>query len=200
MGGGYFPPAGGGAEGLTHSGNRVRFLLSLLKGLVSIANDDKRIDWNAIRAEYIAGGISQRKIAAKYGIPYNSVIKKANAEKWFTLREQAKIKGVKKAQQKTADAAADNAVIAQRIKRKLLMRLEREVDDLPDEGIGTESWSEDSDGVKGVGITKTKGIRYKLRDLTAAYKDLTEDLPKPEENKNAPIMDLLRKLDDECGI
>ena len=41
---------------------------------------------------------------------------------------------------------------------------------------------------------------FRLRDLTAAYKDLTEDMPKGDENKNAPIYELLDKLDGECGV
>lgn len=168
--------------------------------MVDIANDEKRIDWNAIRAEYIAGGTSYRKLAEKYGLNKDVIGRRAKAEGWEKARETARDKAKLKSIQKTANAAADNAVIAQRIKRKLLMRLEREIDGLPEDGIGTETWTEDSDGIKGVGITKTKGTRYKLRDLTAAYKDLTDDLPKPEEDKNEPIRELLRKLDDECSI
>ena len=41
---------------------------------------------------------------------------------------------------------------------------------------------------------------FRLRDLTAAYKDLTEDMPKVEGDKNGPIYELLDKLDGECNV
>lgn len=37
--------------------------------------ETKRIDWNAIRAEYIGGGISQRKLAKKYGVSDTTLIR-----------------------------------------------------------------------------------------------------------------------------
>ena len=44
----------------------------------------------------------------------------------------------------------------------------------------------------------TDVIRF--RDLTAAYKDLTEDLPKADGDKNAPVYELLKRLDGECDV
>lgn len=50
------------------------------------------IDWNAIRAEYIGGGISKRKLAAKYDITYAALRNKAETEGWLELREEAQRK------------------------------------------------------------------------------------------------------------
>lgn len=91
--------------------------------------------------------------------------------------------------QKTADLAADNATIAAGIKRKGLMLLDKLFDDF-----AQYTATEHQDFGSG-----SKDIK-RLRDLTAAYKDLTEDLPKPEEDKNGPIYELLRRIDDECGV
>lgn len=75
-----------------------------------------------------------------------------------------------KVRQKTEDAVvarqseayAENADIAARIRMKLLERLEREIDALP-ESIGTR--------------LSRDGKECKLRDLTGAYLDLTRDAP-----------------------
>lgn len=150
--------------------------------------ETKRIDWNALRAEYIGGGISQRKLAAKHGIPVDKLLKIANREHWKDDREKASNKAAMRAQQKTADAASDNAVIAADIKKALLLRLQRIEQKYPFDA--TEIRTHEGKST----------VTFRIRDLTAAYKDLTEDMPKGEGNKNAPIFDLLRKLDGECDV
>jgi transcriptional regulator of heat shock response len=48
------------------------------------------VDWNRIKAEYIAGGTSYRKLAKKYGVPFSNLKNIAIKEQWTQLREQAK--------------------------------------------------------------------------------------------------------------
>lgn len=48
------------------------------------------MDWNKIKAEYIAGGTSYRKLAAKYNVPFSNLKNIAIKEQWTHLREQAK--------------------------------------------------------------------------------------------------------------
>lgn len=67
------------------------------------------IDWNAIRAEYIASSISQRALAAKHGATYSAVKRKALLEHWGELRKAAAQKTGQKVAEKTAAVAADNA-------------------------------------------------------------------------------------------
>lgn len=152
-----------------------------------MAGKEKRVvDWNAIRAEYIAGGISQRKLAEKHGVSYPTLRKQADSKGWVKEREAATRRAVEKVSQKTAETAASNAVIAQRIREKLLKRLEREIDALPD-NIGTNKRKAvteyDYDG-KRPKKTKDLATEYKLRDLTAAWKDLTEGLIVPEKGND----------------
>ena len=150
--------------------------------------ETKRIDWNAIRAEYIGGGISQRKLAKKYGIAEGTMLQRANVEGWKALRNQAEIKSITETKQKTAEAAADNAVIAADIKKRLLLRLSRMEQKYPFDA--TEIRTHEGKNT----------VIFKIRDLTAAYKDLTEDMPKGDGDRNAPIFELLRKLDGECDV
>lgn len=48
------------------------------------------MDWSKLKAEYIAGGTSYRKLAEKYGVPFSNLKNVAIKEKWADLREQAK--------------------------------------------------------------------------------------------------------------
>lgn len=150
--------------------------------------DKKRVDWNAIRAEYIGGGTSYRKLAEKHQVSFMVLKTRAKKEDWPGLRTQAELKASTEATQKVADATAENATIAAEIKKRLLLRLQRIEERYPFDA--TEVRAKQGNNF----------VVFRIRDLTAAYKDLTEDLPKPEEDKNGPIYELLRRIDDECGV
>lgn len=47
------------------------------------------VDWKAIKAEYIAGGIGYRKLAEKYGVSFSTLSQLAMREKWTDLRKKA---------------------------------------------------------------------------------------------------------------
>lgn len=137
-------------------------------GVIKIAKG-KRIDWPAIQAEYIGGNIGQKRLAKKHGVAYGSLRKRAETEGWYALKKEAIREAGVKAAQKTAEASAENAVVAARIKAKLLGRLER----LTDAALAaTEVRTYDPEG----NLTEIN----RLRDLTAAYKDLTGDMPKAD--------------------
>lgn len=40
------------------------------------------MDWNKIRAYYLAGGGSYRELAAKYGVSYVTIARGAKSENW----------------------------------------------------------------------------------------------------------------------
>ena len=155
------------------------------------------IDWNAIKAEYIAGGTSYRKLAAKYRVSRDTLNRRAIAEQWLKQREETKAKTTAIIQQKTAASAADNAATAQRIKAKLLARLEKEIDSLPVEQIGTASFHQtetfklDSNGKP---VKERIIIEIKLRELTAAFKDLTSDIL-PEQGESNELLQSLILLE-----
>lgn len=121
------------------------------------------MSWRKIKAEYIAGGISQRALAEKYGIPWGTLRRRANLEGWNTKRKSAEKKAEQKVEQKTAEEVADNAVVLQRIKGKLLNRLERMVDAYPETQAAEVR-------LNGDGITTT----YRMRDLAAVYAALED--------------------------
>lgn len=134
----------------------------------------KRINWHRIHAEYVAGGISQRKLAQKYKIPWSTLEKRAAREKWAKDREEARTKVAEDAVQLTADSVVNNAVLVEEIKRKGLETINRLLDQF--NGLNCTERRD---------LTKTSVDIKRLRDITAAFKDLTDDMPK--ENNTEPV-------------
>lgn len=155
-------------------------------GVIPIENA-KRVKWSAIRAEYIGGGTSYRALAEKHNVSFNALKTRAKKEDWPGLRMQAEHRANTEATQKTAMAAADNATLAANIKRMGLQIIAGLFADYAENVTATEHRE-----TKG----KTTDIK-RLRDLTAAYKDLTGDMVTGAAEDNA----LLRSLYDiERGL
>ena len=47
------------------------------------------VEWTKIKAEYIAGGTSYRKLAEKYNVSFTTLTRTAQRENWVGLRQQA---------------------------------------------------------------------------------------------------------------
>ena len=139
----------------------------------------KRINWQKIKAEYVAGNISQRKLAQKHHVPVSTLQARAHRGNWNEERKAALVVVTQNAIKKTAESVENNAVLAEKIKRKGLETLDRLFDEFAQL---TSTEHRDYKGMKLVDIKR-------LRDLTAAYKDLTDDIPKAEDR------DTLDKLD-----
>lgn len=136
----------------------------------------RRTDWNVIREEYIAGGVGQRELAERHGVAYSAVRRRAAEEQWVRLRTEA-LRGDGEANSAGNDAGGGNADIALRLRKKLLMRLERVADAIPD-GAVTELKAQDDSATTRL---------FKLRDLTAAYKDLAGEI---EAGESGDVEDL----------
>lgn len=122
-----------------------------------------------------------RKLAEKHRVPFGTLNDRAARGKWGQKRREAHRKAIEKAEQKTAEAFADNATLAAGIKRKLLERLNSLLETLPEEMASTEL-QQYGKGQKRI---------LKLKDLTAMYKDLTADMAQPDEQGNALLESLV---------
>ena len=146
---------------------------------------ENKTEWNAIRAEYI-GGASYGDLAKKYHLSKSTIYQHAKLDNWQTLRTNAANAARTKTIQKAADAAASNATIAADITRRLLLRVSRLEQKFPMDATQIE-------------ITeKGKKVTFRLKDLTASFNDVMERMPNVESDRNAPIYELLKKLDGEC--
>lgn len=134
------------------------------------------MNWRKIKAEYIAGKISQRALAEKYGISIATVERRAKKEKWTTLRRKADGKSIEKVTEKTAELVADNATLCEQIKTKLLHKLDQMIDQFPETGV-QEMRIRD----------KGTELVYRMKDIAAVYASLSDKLPR---GQSADIEDL----------
>ena len=119
-------------------------------------------------------------MAAKYGVNKSTILNRRKNEGWEKDKADAAYMARTKTVQRTAEAAADVATVAARVKKRLLLRLERTEAAFP------------TDATEAQLTRDGKRIIYRLRDLTAAYKDLTGDMNTGGEASN----DLLQSLID----
>ena len=136
----------------------------------------KAVSWRKLKAEYVAGGISQRKLAEKYGVPFGTLQRQARVKKWNAARKAAESKAIENVTQKTAETVADNAVVLERVKGKLLAKLETMVDAFPTSGAAEMKIR-----------TKTTETKYSMRDIAAVYAALEQ---KTQTGKAVDIEDL----------
>ena len=65
------------------------------------------MEWKKLKAEYIAGGISYRKLADKYGVSFHTLRKRAADEKWHELRDKASARAATKIVEIESDKQAE---------------------------------------------------------------------------------------------
>ena len=91
-------------------------------------------DWKKIKAEYIAGGTSYRKLAEKYGVSFSTLRKVAAKEQWTLLRNKAGAKRdteiINSVGEKEAKKAIDKLKRVSDLTDKLLDKLEQAIDEL----------------------------------------------------------------------
>ena len=134
------------------------------------------MSWRKIKAEYIAGGISQRALGEKYGISVRTIERRAQKEKWTSKRRDADGKAVEKVAEKKAEIIVDNAVLLERVKTGLLQRLVSMVEEYPDKNAAEIKKKENG-----------ALLIYRMKDIAAIYAALED---KTAAGKNADIEDL----------
>ena len=130
-------------------GGRYRFKIYICY-YIGINNEGRLfVDWKRIKAEYISGGTSYRKLAEKYGVSRSKLQAKATSENWVDLRSQAQVKTESKMVDLISDQGAKKAVDIIDVANKLLRKVSEIMDEIP---LDTQS----------------------MKHLTSALKDLKE--------------------------
>ena len=141
--------------------------------------------WKKIKAEYIAGGTSYRKLAEKYGVPRTTLERKAKDEKWTELRRRTEVK----AEAKMLDAVSDkNAKIDDKYFRlvdKLFTKAEEVIDN-------TKIWQVNS--IKEMAtalkyLKECKGVKsdIDLREQEARIDKLRKEVEEEKKDTNINI-------------
>lgn len=86
--------------------------------------------WSKIKAEYIAGGTSYRKLCEKYGVSRTTLQRKAKDENWLALRSQAEAKTEAKIVNVVSDNNAKIDDKYYRLVDKLMSKAEETIDGL----------------------------------------------------------------------
>lgn len=108
-------------------------------------------DFKKIKAEYIRGGTSYRKLASKYGVSFSSIRRRAEKENWTDLRTQAEQKSSTKIVESVASQEAERVNGIQTVADILLQKI--------------------AEGVKsGYLIVDSQSIRH----ITSSLKDLRD--------------------------
>lgn len=81
------------------------------------------MDWNKLKAEYIAGGTSYRKLAEKYNVSFNNLKNVAVREGWAKLKERAENKATTKMVNSVANDMSKNAIKINDVADKLLDKI-----------------------------------------------------------------------------
>lgn len=142
------------------------------------------MDWKKIKAEYIAGGTSYRKLAKKYGVSFSTLRNIAIREKWTDLREQANNKSVTKLVESIGEQNGTYTVSINDVADKLLDKIS---DMLTHEGLTTQSIKHLTSAIKD--IKEIKGIKsdIDLKEQNARIDKLQKEI---EGEKKDPTINI----------
>ena len=90
------------------------------------------VDWQKIKAEYLQGGTSYRKLAEKHGVSFSTLKQRAIKEEWASLREEVCHRSDTIAQQKIVSQRAKDIASLERSRSMLIAKLEKSISKFPD--------------------------------------------------------------------
>ena len=149
-------------------------------------------DWKAIKAEYIRGGTSYRKLCAKYGVSFSNLTRRAGKEKWTELRQQSEDKSTTKLIEKVSNESSDKGTKIIDVANKLLDRLSQTIDMM--DVIDTQSLKHITSALKDLKDIKGYKSTIDLKEQEARIAKLQKEAM-PDENQDKEI-----KVTIECGL
>ena len=131
------------------------------------------IDWKKLKAEYIAGGTSYRKLAEKYNVSFSTLRKVAAKEQWTELRHKTRTKMDAKISDTVSEKEADKAVNIIDVADKLLDKISELIDAVP---LDTQSMKHLTSALKD--LREIKGVKSDadMREQTARIKNLEKQI------------------------
>ena len=148
------------------------------------------MDWNKIKAEYIAGGTSYRKLAEKYGVKFSNLKNVAIKEGWTHLKEQTKNKADTKIVNSVANDISKNAIkindVADKLLDKILVLLNDEAVEL-----GSQSIKNLTSSLKDIKNIKDVKSEIDLEEQQARIDKLRKDTENNDGENDKPCGVLL---------
>lgn len=141
------------------------------------------MDWNKLKAEYIAGGTSYRKLAKKYGVSFSSVRFKAEQEKWTDLKAQAQHNADTRLVESIGEQNGTYTVSINDVADKLLNKISTMMEQ---EGLTTQSIKHLTSAIKD--IKDIKGIKsdIDLQEQNARIDKLRKEIDAGNNDDSKP--------------
>lgn len=136
------------------------------------------MDWKRIKAEYIAGGTSYRKLAEKYNVSFGTLRKVAAKEKWTDLRNKAEAKADTKLVDTVSEKEADKAAKIIDVADKLLEKISEVIDKVTD----TKSIKNISSALKDIKDIKGFKTDADMREQEARISKLQKEAEKVDDS------------------
>ena len=136
------------------------------------------MDWKRIKAEYIAGGTSYRKLAEKYKVSFSTLRKVAAKEQWTELRNIAGAKRDTELADSVGKKEAKRAVDIIDVADKLLGKISDLMDDIP---LDTQAMKHLTSALKD--LKEIKGIKSEadMREQEARINKLRKDAEREDD-------------------
>ena len=144
------------------------------------------MDWNKLKAEYIAGGTSYRKLAKKYNVSFNTLQGVARREKWCELKKQAEDKSTTKMVDSISKDIAKKSTKINDVADKLLDKIICLLDE--SELVDSQVIKQCTSALKD--IKDIKGIKsdIDLREQEARIDKLRKDAMTEEQDNEIEVM------------
>ena len=149
--------------------------------------------WKKIKAEYIAGGTSYRKLAEKYEVKLSALRSVAEREKWVELKAQVQHKTDTKIVDTVSDKEADKATEIIYVADKLLGKISEVIDKVQN----TKDIKNISSALKD--IKEIKGIKSDadMREQEARIAKLQKEAEKVDDSDVTEIEVVFNAGEDE---
>ena len=144
------------------------------------------MDWNIIKAEYIAGGTSYRKLAKKYEVSENTLTGIAIREGWYELKKQAQSKSTTKMVNSVASDIAKKSRKINDVADKLLDKISLLLDEF--ERLDTQAIKHLTSSLKD--IKDIKGVKSEadMREQEARIDKLRKDAMTESVDKEVEVV------------
>ena len=142
------------------------------------------MDWKRIKAEYIAGGTSYRKLAEKYGVSFVTLSKVAKREGWCELRRQQEDKKTTKMVESISTKEAKKAVDIIDVADKLLDKMSELMETMV---VDTQSFKQLTSALKD--LKEIKGFKSKadMREQEARIRNLERQAEADNTSKDIEV-------------
>lgn len=144
------------------------------------------VEWQKIKAEYISGNTSYRKLAEKYGISFNTLKDRAVAEQWYKLRQQNHNKTTTEIIDAVNDKTVQQAVDIVGVADKLLKKISDFVEAIPlDFMASSQAMKHLTSALKDIkeikGIKSEADMREQEARINKLRKEAEDDTPEDRE-------------------